>query len=390
MADIVKSYLRGDGVGLAGKIAQLCKSTSTSVDRGVATNSVPEEIKARVQCVPDFTQNSGTVAQIYIALYQDRRVALKTVAETTRRLLEEDTRRMNSGGEVNAIFTSEASGFVSVIGDSLGREICMRTEREMAAVVRTAIRTPVFDDLRVVVADEVPELCTDDCYAYSFINATPLPDKVSAALARRICALFFRLAIIEGVLLADTNPGNFLYSEDEDKLWLIDFGSAVVLGDAQRHTLAKLHMSRGNLSLIRRMLPDYSDDVSKMMHKLFSTFWDDACDVPGLIPIVRMVAGLGDHGGQVDDEMAVAFRGLLALIVSLKNMGVKSLPMRTELERIVPTIPNGPSASGLLRPQAPLLQPRAPEQQRPPPSPERSPPPSPERPPPSPERPPPS
>ena len=230
---------------------------------------------------------------------------------------------MCSGGTINTMFTPDMGDFVEILGSSLLREACMKTEREMAAVVRRAIAQASFEDMNIKVAEEVAGLCSDRCYAYEHIIAKPLPNPLPPALGIRIVDSFFRLLVLHGIVVSDTNPGNYLYNEGSDALFVLDFGNTHQLHEKQRMLAGRLLVaSGGSANDVAQQMPELPlascETVVKLMNMICGK---QPLSTPGeMVNLLTDPVGYENVDNSQVSHMAIIFRAIVTLVISLYNI----------------------------------------------------------------------
>jgi len=329
-------YLHSDPVGLAGKVSQLMHNSPGQCP-AAAQCSVPREVRDAIDTLDETPAYAGTVAHVFRGTHNGQAVCLKVVPPSVRRILHGDHAAMH-GGCVGQLFSTGMGEFVHVLAESLLREGCMATEREMAQHVADALRGAAYADMRVAVANIVPALCTNHCFAYEFIDAAHPVAPIPPALANRMVTVFFRLALLNGVLMADTNPGNFLYSAASDELFLLDFGNTHRMTDAQRDVFRRLHNGGVAAGQVGAALGEsVPTECAAVVAKMLACFYDDdvALDKNGTIA-QDLLALDGCVAQELRADMAIAFRAIVSLACSLNHLGVQRLTTAQALRDIIP------------------------------------------------------
>ena len=281
-------------------------------------------------------QYSGTVADVVVCPYEGREVCLKLLRADSG--VEQDAEAALTASEYVRIISPSAADTAQALCDTLLDELDLPRERRMARLVRAAGILPV--------PDEVPELCSDQCYAYEHTDGTALsllPRPLDPRIPRHICLCFFELLHCKGLLLADVNPGNFVLGLDSS-LTAIDFGCVIELDLTIREMMRRVHLSRDSAVELGKALG--STALGEAVADLSRPFWTDGAPLVPPERIVAKISRIDVLTARLDSRLGPIFRAMMSLLCFLYNSGLRSLDLSASLAALLPDPPPGGHAEG--------------------------------------------
>jgi predicted unusual protein kinase regulating ubiquinone biosynthesis (AarF/ABC1/UbiB family) len=328
--ETILRYCSGSGAGLAGKIAQL---SGSSVALSPDTTVVPPIVQ-RLDGFDESPRFSGTIAHIYVGVYEGKAVCLKIVHDDTIKIVQVDAKALRKAGGVASLINDTMTGVANVLADTLVRECDMEHERTVATTVRNALylRPDIYDTLRVSVPIEVARLCSSTCFAYEFLDGEPLSPPVDTQVAKRIVVLFFTLLHKDGILLGDPHRENFLQQPD-GTLALLDFGCVHKLRRGARFRCAQMHLARGDRDLLAASMPEATDGVLRAVTKISQALWNDT-DLPPTAELNADMQTVDLMGMEVDKQMVLVTRAMAMLSTTAEALGVRRVGASEELAKI--------------------------------------------------------
>lgn len=328
--DTILRYCSGSGAGLAGKISQL---SGSSVALSTETTSVPAIIR-QLDGFDESPRFSGTIAHIYVGVYEGKTVCLKIVHADTVKIVQVDAKALRKAGGVVSLVNESMVGVANVLADTLLRECDMEQERTVAMTVRNSLSLfpDVYDPLRVTVPKEVAKLCSPTCFAYEFLDGETLRPPVDVQVAERIIVLFFTLLHKDGILLGDPHRDNFLQQPD-GTLALLDFGCVHRLRRGARYRCAQMHLARGDEGLLAASMPEATEGVLRAVTKISQALWNDT-ELPLTSELTTDMQGVELVGMEVDKQMVLVTRAMAMLSTTAEALGIRRVCASAKLAEI--------------------------------------------------------
>ena len=273
VGSLIINVLTGSSAGISGKINQYRK---IGVVRSVSAKDMSEVNLEGVKAVgPVFR---GSVAWIYRGKIDDMSVCVKVINKSAQSRITEENRGLSSMAWMAAIVNQSASDALKRMTSRFERELDLTRELRMAKIVSLSV-TPFCN---VSVPIFLDQHCNHTKLVYEHAEGESLDrmptHEVRANILIDIVRTYFYLLQIHGVILGDTNPGNFIYNVKTNRVTLIDFGAVEIVDKDLLEILHSVHRSHGDSDKLKELFPDHCV-LPELMAKQGAEFWADSCRI---------------------------------------------------------------------------------------------------------------
>ncbi|AXG09802.1 ABC1 kinase family protein [Haloplanus rubicundus] len=204
----------------------------------------------------------GSLAYVYTAQYQGKRIALKVRRPGLEPLIERDLRVVRGLIPLVSLFATErqqysienaADDFEDIISDEL--------DFDREGTIMRDIRENFADDDRVVIPEVYETLSSERVLAMEYLTGRKITDDdafdgvdvTPHEMATRIIDVYLEMGLVDGVFHADPHPGNLAVTDD-GRLLLFDFGMSERLSATIQEDIVGLYRA-----LVRRDVDDLVD-----------------------------------------------------------------------------------------------------------------------------------
>lgn len=249
--DTMYRYITGSNDGLLGK---LCQHTGTF---HVDASYVPEEnvcaqtLVDRLDRTPVF-YTRGSMAYIYKGRYAGTKIIIKVIPPTIKQSTHKQLTVLEHMKAIQFLNPTLADP-LDEVQQGLRREMCMRNEYHNYKVLCTTNHARYG----VSLVEPIDDLCDDAHFVYKYIKAQPLTSILSldqstindcvARIIKWTLESSYRGAMVDiestqiehqrstireanlmqSIMIADINVGNFLYNHETHHIYAIDYGSII-------------------------------------------------------------------------------------------------------------------------------------------------------------------
>ena len=233
--------------------------------------------------------SGASLGQVYVALIDGRRVAVKVLRPGVRDTVETDLRLIKKLLPLVTRFTEESTSsslenLTDQFDDSIRKE--MDYEREAGTMVR--FRKNFADDPDVVVPEVLEHLSGDRVITMEYVESVKVNDADAlesmgvdkSELVRRIQKAYAEMVLKDGLFHADPHPGN-LGVDPNGRLVFYDFGLVGTLSEETRDNLFEFYEAVREEDIGRMievfadigvLQPDYEETV---VEEMFESMIDD-------------------------------------------------------------------------------------------------------------------
>ena len=233
--------------------------------------------------------SGASLGQVYVALIDGRRVAVKVLRPGVRDTVETDLRLIKKLLPLVTRFTEENTSrslenLTDQFDDSIRKE--MDYEREAETMVR--FRKNFADDPDVVVPEVLEHLSGDRVITMEYVESVKVNDADAlesmgvdkSELVRRIQKAYAEMVLKDGLFHADPHPGN-LGVDPNGRLVFYDFGLVGTLSEETRDNLFEFYEAVREEDIGRMievfadigvLQPDYEEAV---VEEMFESMIDD-------------------------------------------------------------------------------------------------------------------
>lgn len=323
VASFVFNVLSGNSGGISGKINQY---------RKIGTNSPPPRDTAEIDLEgvkavgPIFR---GSVAWIYRGEIEGTSVCLKVINKSAQTQIEKENRGLSSMAWMASVVNQSVGDALQRMTSRFEQELDLVRELRMAKLVASCIGT----FCNVSVPHFLESYCSQNKLVYRHADGTSLDRmprrEVTAEALTDIVRTYFYLLQVHGVILGDTNPGNFVYNPRTQHVTLIDFGAVETVGVELLGILHSVHRSHGDLEKLRDLFPDHRV-LPEVMAKQGLEFWADSQRV---IDFKISEISMSVVGERLPTDFEVVCRSGSQLLGMLTHYAVP-LNLRPEMEKI--------------------------------------------------------
>jgi predicted unusual protein kinase regulating ubiquinone biosynthesis (AarF/ABC1/UbiB family) len=195
--------------------------------------------------------SGASLGQVYTAVLDDRRVAVKVRRPGVESLVEADLRVIRWTLPLVLWFVDEARSYsLSNLADEFEKTIREEMDYDREARMLREIRANFAGDERVAMPPVVDERSGPTVLTMEYIEGTKITDVRAldamdvdrSALAERLQRAYLQMMVVDGVFHADPHPGN-LAVQDDGTIVFYDFGMSGRVDDSVQRGIVDFYLA---------------------------------------------------------------------------------------------------------------------------------------------------
>ncbi len=248
---IFKFLQRIDG-GIFEKLGQFPSNQTYAIadESAVACNVLPQILfdgnieSIQIEEKPVY---KGTIGTIYCGLYNNKKILLKVITDSTKKNVRRDLNSIDFFGKIVSIILPHTSLITSEICDKFLCETNIDREKQMCHLIHKKIYDTSLQKIEFLIP--VIELShINGIFAYYYTEGLPIYNNIEfkhhTCVGKRIALCFFKAIYESQIIFGDMNPGNILYNDKTDVITFIDYGCVFELNSNQIDNIKCLHRAQ--------------------------------------------------------------------------------------------------------------------------------------------------
>lgn len=224
--DVIYRYIRGSNIGMMGKLNQHSDTFTPDMNNIPPANEViSKKILDKLDNAKVYPKFRGSMGIIYAGYYDGKKIAIKIVPESTKKIVNDETWVLNCLGICNIVNKS----MIDVVKDL---ELRIKNELSMDVEYKnwSLINQDTLKSFGCRTVRPIHSLCDSDHFVYEYENYKSMRTYIDILDVAKKNDIYMRIASMylqsqmNNIFIGDLNCGNFLYDKDLDEIIVIDYG----------------------------------------------------------------------------------------------------------------------------------------------------------------------